>query len=277
MTPRTPALALAATALVALSLTSPAQNPTPPGYLDRVRQYRTYNYGLQGGENVNVGTPRSISTYLPVDDTNSTSVTMVPNTITITTNSGGVTAPIGGTTGLTVSCTEDYPIRSLLVGVYFESAFPLQDLQIKLAKGTTSVVLKDYAGVTTVGAQGAQAVVYFDQGSLTDLAMLTDFKSFTNPITIATAKLAGGGNYSAFTNTSTRGDWTLSISTPVGTLSSNILYAFIVYADSDAQAVVTANNKVYDLRPRSVSARNYTVVDENGNVITLLTRTESER
>ena len=87
----------------------------------------------------------------------------------------------------------------------------------------------------------------------------------------------GADSVSRRRNTSTRGDWTLSISTPVGTLSSNILYAFIVYADSDAQAVVTANNKVYDLRPRSVSARNYTVVDENGNVITLLTRTESER
>jgi hypothetical protein len=165
----------------------------------------------------------------------------------------------------------------MTVGVYFESAFPLQDLQIKLTKGTASVILKDYSGTTTLGAQGAQAVVYFDQGSLTDIGSLTDFTTFTNALVIDTVKLAGGGSYSAFTNISTRGDWTLSISTPSSTSSSNILYAFIVWADSDAQAVATANGKVYDLRPRSVSQVNFTKFDSDGTVVNLLTRSESER
>lgn len=280
-------LRLFAPALVALALvtglpSSPAQNATPPGYENRVRQYRTYNFGLHGGENVNAGTSRSITTFLPVDDTNGTSgVTMVPKTILITTNTTGVAAPYGGTTGLTVSVTEDYPVRSMLVDVVFESTKPLEDLQIKLSHGTANVILKDFnTGVTkkfVAPPPGVVAGLRFDQSSLSDMATLVDFTEFLAPV-FDVVKLAGGGNYSAFTNSSTKGDWTVSISTPAATSSSNILYYFLVSVDSDPQGVtVTQGGKTYDLRPRAISQRNYTAFDANGNQITLLPRAQSEQ
>lgn len=274
--------ALAAAALVAGVGSAPAQNATPPGYLDRVRQYRSYNFGLNGGENVNVGTTRSISTFLPVNDTNgTTTVTYNPKTILVTTNSTGVTAPIGGTTGLTVTVTEDYPIRSMLVDVIFESTKPLEDLQIKLVHGTASVILKDFNTGTTkkfvAPPPGILGGLRFDESSLTDLGTLVDFTEFLAPVA-DTVKLAGGGNYSAFTNSSTRGDWTLSISTPGVTSSSNVLYYFLVTVSSDPQGVtINQNGKVYDLRPRIISQQNFTAFDSDGNQITLIPRALSEQ
>ncbi len=257
------------------------QNPTPPGYLDKVRQYRSSSYGPWGGENVNQGSPRTTSTFLPPEgDQDSTAIVVVPANFSWNTNSTGVSPSVGGTTGLTISVQEDYPVRSVTVQAVFFSHKPLEDLQLKLAHGSSTVLLKDFnTGVTEKWLlAGNYGSLLFDASSLTDLETLDDYREFKNPVvTTYNVKLAGGGNYSAFTNVSTKGEWTLSISTPNPTSSSNALFYFQLDVQSDPTSQAIYQGKVYDLRPREVSQRNFTGFDANGNPIILLKRSESER
>lgn len=271
---------LGVTLLAAGGLPLLGQNATPPGYLDKVRQYRSSSHGAWGGENVNEGSPRSSTTFLPPEaDQDSTEVVVIPAVFSWSTNSTGVSPSPGGTTGLTLYVQEDYPVRSMTVQILFASWKPLEELQVKLSHGSSTVVLKDFnEGKTIAWASDIPGLLTFDQNSLITLSDLDEYQNFVNPApTPYAVKLSGGGNYSAFTNVSTKGDWTLSISTPLITSSSNTLFSFQLDVQSDPTSQAIYKGKVYDLRPRAVSQRNFMGFDANGKPILLLKRSESER
>lgn len=254
-----------------------AQNTTPPGYANKVRQYRNEFYaGAHGAENVNLGIPRSISTFLPPEMGSTTNFIYVPNTAMVTNDSSGVYAAPGMSTGLVSYSESDIPIRSMSVTVTFYSSYPLQDLQIRLAKDNRSVILKDYVGTTRLGSQN-QGTITFNQGSLDSLDSLASFISFTNSAN-ASVKLAGGSDFSAFTNQSAKGNWTCSIASSSTSQSSNVLSSFRVDIESDPKAAMSIDGgKTYNLTPRAIAERNPTIFDSNGNEVPAMTRAESER
>ncbi|MCC7518226.1 MAG: hypothetical protein IT578_03465 [Verrucomicrobiae bacterium] len=266
-----------------------AQNPVPPGYADRVRQYRTQATGMWGGENVNNGTPRTVSTFLPPENDTAPTVITVPNTDTITTNlvsagsPDGIYVPPGTNVIVSISHDTDIPIRAMTVTVVFRSEFPLKPdgpIQLTLAKDSVTPVLLGLTpsgeDVSTDQAGGYVGTVTFDPLALKDITQYADFIKFEADVT-ATVKLSGGADYSNFTtNQNTKGTWSLKFANPATSTSSNSLHSFTINVTSDPKSIVVGG-KVYDLRSRKVQVANPSKFNADGTEVFPIPRSASER
>ena len=111
----------------------------PPGYVDKMNgwngQYLEYRAGYSGGiidlstKNVNSATPRSYSTFLPINDTNGMAYTVVRNQIVFT-NSGAIfpyLLPYGSSISFTNSTLTSFTVTDLSINVVVDTNLPLGD------------------------------------------------------------------------------------------------------------------------------------------------------
>lgn len=267
-----------------------AQYGTPPGFENRVRQYRT---ATGFGEDVNQGTSRSTSTFLPVNDTNATTITYVYDTATITTNLATPIAILNGETrSITNSTTLATPIRTITVQVVWDAVsscggpFSVPGdtaLTISLAKDSASpVILKTTTAplppATTIFAFAPNqvATITFDTQALNNnLSSMLNLAlgNVTDSVVPETASV-----FDTFTNQTVSGTWIVSIkntTTQVPPMSVN-LRGFTVTVTGDPVAIVTGSGAVKDLTPRGTSEQNYKVVNPDGTTTYRLPRRATE-
>lgn len=287
MKSRSSVLVIATVLGVVLALPSFAQNSTPPGYLSRVREFRSTAYG---GNDVNTGIPRSISTFLPIVNTNGMTITPTYDTVAI---SQTLATPVqvlnNQSLSITAATIRATMIRSLTLTVNYEAKIPAGHGTIgsptttfALAKDAGSLqIIKIPVMVTTYWPYVPNMLVNvtFDQtaaisdmidGILNDPLAVSPQNITVTPQTTST--------FSVFTNQACTGSWILNIQNTTGD-DQFFLHGFSVNVTGDISGYSysgsgTSGEK--DLTPRSISERQFFQLNPDGTTTFLLPRAASE-
>lgn len=265
-----------------------AQNTTPPGYLNRVRQFR---FAQGAGENVNQGISRSVSTFLPIVSTNGVTVVATYDTATVTTTLATPAQVFDGQSlTVTASTTRATMVRSMTLAVNYISGDPDATTIAPGPPITTFSLAKDDGSpqiirvfnsprVALLWAPPLDITVTFDPTAATS-DMATPFADplSPNPLTLTVLPTSTSA-FNAFTNIAASGNWIFKIQNATGS-DSFWLKGFTVNITGDISGYSysgggTSGNK--DLTPRSTSERQYFQLNPDGTTTVLLPRSVSER
>jgi len=268
-----------------------------PGTTRQVKEYRNSSAATAGGgTNVNVGLTRAISTFLPVNETNSTTV-VTPTTVTFTTNfvatvNGAIDLPPDASlsipfnfgdiaTGLTIqSVTVQTVINGVAANAVTQQIQPPGAALIDLFVPSTAVI--------TISSSNINADITFVPTATTPACQGTGFRSsFTTNIVSTLAPCAGALTYDGVQGDPIAGEWNLVFKnnsrTVVGGSGTAIsfdqeLRSMSITVTAVEGRAITFGGKTFDLRPRSTRAQDFSVIDPNtGATVTRTSRSVSER
>jgi hypothetical protein len=210
---------------ILLSISSNVFAWTPPA----VKEYRNQLAATAGGGSSVHGTnsPRSTTTYLPVDDNTGVTYTALTSTLgPITTltaleTNGTLVAP-GASVSLSGTTAANFLVRSMTVTAAFKAEFPRDGLVLTISKnGGTPVTLMatSFTGTLTGTVSGHVATITYDVTSPYLLESFSDMRTFTAPTSHTVIPSSGLGAFASFTNASPQGTWeaTLTHNPQVGT------------------------------------------------------------